>query len=850
MVGPAPDTTFAGPLEGLRVLDLTRNVAGPYASKLLADFGADVLKVEPPEGDPGRMFGPFPADQPHPERSGLFLHLNTNKRSVTLDVRSTEGAAMVRRLARDVDIVLEDEAPGAAEAWGWGWSALSSGRTDLVMASITPFGQSGPYRDYRGSEITLQAIGGPLHMTGHIERYPLKLSGHVAHYHAGLVAALSALIATRRVEAGGPGDYIDVSVFECQAGFRDRRSIYLTAAAYTGKSARRAGTAIRLGAGVRPCLDGYANIQGAGVRLPLLLKLIGREDLIERSELFQPAAFVPPELIEEVETSYLAYTLQRTKRQVVAEAQAMGILGGAILTIEGLVKDSSYRDRGAWETIDHPETGPLEYPGRPFIMSASPRPPARRAPLLGEHNGEVLRGLEGDPLPAAAEAADWAAPRTAPLPLEGVRVADITVVWAGPNVTQLLAEWGADVIRVEPTNRIQPSTRGAEQKLTREQALQLAEQGQLLGGFPDFEPGEDRWNRSPAFNSHARNKRSMACDVMSPEGREAFLRLIERSDVFVENNVPVTIDKARIGWEELREVNPRLIMLRMPAFGLSGPYRDYRAFGTHAEGMIGHHHVRGYPDAGPEWTGEALTADGINGVQGALAVMMALRHRERTGEGQLIELPLSEGFVPVLGQFVMDYSMNGRDTPPQGNQHPWNAPHGIYPCRGEDQWIAIDVATNAEFDALCTELGLATLTRDSRFADPASRLAHRDALDAAVAAGTADRDKDELFHRLQAFGVTAAPVRDCIDALVDPHLETRGWFREITMPGVGTHRYPGYLFRMLNTPDEVRSPPVKLGEHNEEIYIDLLGYSRAEFDALIARGLVGTTYPANVLAAG
>lgn len=611
---------------------------------------------------------------------------------------------------------------------------------------------------------------------------------------------------------------------------------------------------IRVGAGVRPCLDGYVNLQAGGVRMPLLLKLIGREDLLGHPGLAHNAVAVPPDLADEIEESYLVYLLTRTKREIIAEAQALGILGGAILTIADLVNDPHYRDRGAWETIDHPETGPVEYPGRPFIMSASPRPHPRRAPLLGEDNREILEAavpvappVAGDAV-AAGPSVSPPAPRSAPLPLEGVRVADITVVWAGPNVTQLLAELGAEVIRVEPINRVQPSTRGAERIYTKEQATAFAAQGQLLGAYPDFDPKDDPWNRVPAFNSHARNKKSMACDIMSPQGKEAFLRLIERSDVFVENNVPITIEKAGITDEELRRANPRLIMLRMPAFGLSGPYSNYRAFGTHAEGMIGHHYVRGYPDADPNWTGEALTADGINGVQGAVAVLMALRHRERTGEGQQIELPLAEGFLAVLTQYILDYSMNGRDTPPQGNTHPWHAPHGIYPTTGDNQWIAIDVGTDEEFASLCGVLGQPALALEERFATAELRRQHRAELDAAVGALTRNCDKEQLFHALQRAGVIATPVHDELEALACPQLEARDWFREIEMEGVGVHRYPGYLFKMRHTPDEVRLPPCRLGEHNEEIYLDLLGYSRKEYDSLVAKELVGTRYTAAILA--
>ena len=195
---------MAAPLEGLRVLDLTRNVAGPYATKLLADYGADVLKLEPPGGDPARRFGPFPGNVEDPEASGLFLHLNTNKRSATVDPSTAEGAMTIRRLAAECDIVIEDYDAGRASAWGWGWDELSGDREDLVMLSLTPFGQDGPYRDYLGSEITLQALGGPLLLTGHRSREPLKFAGQVAHYSAGAAAALAILLVRYRVEAGGP----------------------------------------------------------------------------------------------------------------------------------------------------------------------------------------------------------------------------------------------------------------------------------------------------------------------------------------------------------------------------------------------------------------------------------------------------------------------------------------------------------------------------------------------------------------------------------------------------------------------------------------------------------------------
>ena len=823
-------------LDGVRVVEFGRDVAAPYAGWLLAQYGADVVKVEPPEGDASRRFGPFPDDIPHAERSGLFLHLNRNKRSVA--AHPEHDAALIRGLASQADIFIEDFPPGKAADWHWDWPTLAAANPKLVMVSITPFGQSGPYRDYRGSELTLQAIGGPLVSNGHASREPLKLGGHYACCHAGIAAALAALMALFRAEQTGQGDWVDLGIYECQAGCRDRRVIQLTIAAYTGQCGGRLADVQRgFGVGVRRCADGYVNITGAGAkRLPKLLRMIGETEA---------AATVDPMHLDSdqrqtLEAAYQRWLASRRKHDIVQLAQRNGLLAGAFNTIADVVHDPHYRQRGAWDEVDHPQAGRLLYPGRPFIMSAAERAKPRRAPLFNEHGAGIRQATPKLP-PTHADAP----PGSLPLPLAGIRVAEITVVWAGPHVTQLLAEWGADVVRIEPANRIQPHTRGMEQVPTPERLRALVSRGAPVG-FPDNDPGKDPWNRHAAFNSHARNKRSMTCDIMSPEGREAVLRLVAECDVLVENNVPETIDKAGLDWPTLAAVNPRLIMLRMPAFALEGPYRNFRAFGLHVEAMVGHTLLRGYPGSGPEVLSESLASDGISGVQGALAVMMALRHRQRTGRGQLIELPLTEGFLPVLGEFIMDATMNGRDSPSQGNSHPWHAPHNVYPCLGDDDWLAIDVGSDAEFESLCEVLAT-PLAAEPRFASAAQRRQNLAALDEAIAAATRGRDKEELFHRLQAAGVCAAPTHNAVQALADAQLDARGFFEKLPTGDEGAvHRYPGLMFRMFRTPNRLRTPPVKLGEHNHDIYCDLLGYSESDYAALRERGLVAESFPHSI----
>jgi crotonobetainyl-CoA:carnitine CoA-transferase CaiB-like acyl-CoA transferase len=433
------------------------------------------------------------------------------------------------------------------------------------------------------------------------------------------------------------------------------------------------------------------------------------------------------------------------------------------------------------------------------------------------------------------------------LPLEGVRVLDVTVVWAGPHCTQLLAEWGAEVIRVEPLTHIQPNTRGAEIRLSRTAARSLAGNGSLLSGaYPDRDPGDHPWNRNPAFNSHAHNKRTFTLDVMEQGGLDVFKQLIAISDVLVENNAPDTIERAGLTYSALSRVNPRLIMLRISAFGLSGPYKNYRNYGTQIEAAMGHHLIRGYPDADPTITGDAYAADAAGGVHGAYAVLLALRHLRRTGEGQQIELSLAESFLPYMGEAILDYTMNGRSSGPQGNQHNSHAPHGVYPCRGDDRWIAIDVGCDRDWESLCEVLDLREEAGDERFATTFVRWHHRAVLDVRIAQRTRTEDAFDLFRRLQAAGIAAGPVQNEADVHACPQLASRGFFQRVNHPDTGEHSYPGFSFQFAETPNSFQRHACVLGQDNDYVYRGLLDVSDEEYDRLRALGHIGTSYPAYI----
>ncbi len=415
----------------------------------------------------------------------------------------------------------------------------------------------------------------------------------------------------------------------------------------------------------------------------------------------------------------------------------------------------------------------------------------------------------------------------------------MTVVWAGPYCASFLADLGAEVIRVESLATFAPMTRGARAHPTEDQLLDAA---LFLGGYPDRQPGDRPWNRSPLFNAHARNKLSMTVDLSKPRGLEIFKDLVRKSDVFVENNVVGRMDRLGITYDMLKELKEDIIMLRMPAYGTTGPYRDFRAFGSHMEGVFGHSLLRGYADMDPSANTPVLMADAAGGSHGAFAVLAALHHRRRTGKGQYIELGQAENAMPMMGQFFMDYSMNGRSATTMGNRHP-TALQGCYPCRGDDRWVCITINNDEEWRSFARVLEDPDWTGDPRFAHSPGRLEHHDELDAHISRWTEQRDNYQVMRELQAAGVAAGPVMDQRDAYSDPHLTERGMFQEAFQEDTGVHLYPRAPYTMSLTPPDIRRGPVRLGEDNEYVYKTLLGYSDEEYAELEAEGHISMDYP-------
>ena len=383
-------------LQGFRILDLTQSIAGPYATKVLAEYGAEVIKIErPARGDVTRYRGPFYHDEPGSERSALFLHLNTCKRSATLNLKTATGRDIFLDLARNADVVVESYRPGTMGKFGLDYDTLAAVNPRIVLTSISNFGQDGPYRDFSAAEIVEYGMGGAMFANGIPGREPTKMGANVVQAQAGQAAALATAISLFDAEASREGDWLDVSIMETQLQSQDRRTTQLISYQFCGRVSSRNRRPGYLGGGMRPCADGYVSIMSQNQWFNVVMKMVGHPELAQDPRFATEEARQRPEAPDELEPYILPWYLERSMRDVWREAQAHKILSGPVYTPADLVQDPYFRSRGYWESLDHPVTGPVAYPGRPFRIHTERAHPRTPAPLLGEHNESVLCGELG-----------------------------------------------------------------------------------------------------------------------------------------------------------------------------------------------------------------------------------------------------------------------------------------------------------------------------------------------------------------------------------------------------------------------------------------------------------------------
>jgi crotonobetainyl-CoA:carnitine CoA-transferase CaiB-like acyl-CoA transferase len=483
-----------------------------------------------------------------------------------------------------------------------------------------------------------------------------------------------------------------------------------------------------------------------------------------------------------------------------------------VFTMADLATQEQLRARNFFVDVTHPRTGTLTHLGPPYQLREPWWQIRRPAPLLGEHNEEVKASFDQAKTslgqvktdPERLRTSDFG-PRTSPdrLPLEGIRVADFTWVWAGPFCTMHLAYLGAEVIKIESRARLD---------LTR----------RLLIRPPDMKPGV---NRSALFNQWAQGgKKSLLLNCTKPEGIALAKELIKKSDVVIDNFATGVMEHLGLGYEELKKIKPDIIMTSISGFGHTGPQRHYMAYGPAIAPLTGLSSLTGYEGGPPQEVGISY-GDPNAGINAAVAICAALAARQRTGHGQYIDISLWETVAALVPEGWMDYVMNGTQPPRRGNRDPWISPHNCFRCAGGDEWVSIACGTEEEWQALCQATEQPRLATDVRFRTARDRKAHEDELERLLTSWTEQRDKWEVTRKLQAAGVAAFPSMNSKDLAEDPHLNERGFFVRLPHPEVGAHTHAGIPWLLTNSPNGVRTPAPLLGQDTDQVMRDVLGYS-------------------------
>ncbi|OBF48564.1 acyl-CoA hydratase [Mycobacterium sp. 852002-50816_SCH5313054-b] len=729
---------MSGPLTGLSVVEVTKEISGPYAAKLFVDLGAEVTKIEPPGGDPLRDWGPFPGGVPDPDRSGLFQYLNAGKR-----IGAFQDA---RELIAGAHLLIENFPPGTLEGWGFDRDSLRGLNPNLVLLRMSAFGQSGPWRDRPATSLTLQAASGWVSARDP-DRPPVQVGARIAEYVAGAYGALGALTALRC--ASDEVVQVDVSEFESLLSTLPYPMLMAQKMLSLGLPADARGAPML---GVVRAADGWVGINClTGQHWLDVCAMLG---LPEFGEQQIPIMLGGPERAEFYARAE-PLLAEQTVAEIVDLSQALRIPAAPVNDGATVLECPQYAKREFF--IDGQG---FQRAGAPFRLT--------KGPVVQHH-------------PASVRA-------SGALPFAELKVLDLSTFWAGAYLTCYLGAFGADIVKVE--------------------SIQRPDGFRYSGAFP-FE-GDDWYERSGLWQATNLNKKDLTLDLTSRRGREIVRRLAAQADVVVENFSPRVVEQFGLDYESLAALKPDVIMIRMPGFGLQGPWRDYVGWALNFEQTGGMSAVTGYAD-GPPCNPQG-PADPVVGVHAGVALLAALEHRSRTGEGQLIEVAQIEVAAAVTAEPVIEYSMNGVVQAREGNRRRGYL-QGVYPTNGDGAWVALSLPGDPEVD--------------------------HDAFDEMVAAWTRTQAPEAVVGTLAAQGIPAERVITG-DRMYDiAQLDARGFYEEFVHPVTGSHRYPGWPFRIAPGPARHhRSAPPTLGQHNDEI-LRGLGLSADELAALRAERVIG-----------
>ncbi|MBW2386319.1 MAG: CoA transferase [Deltaproteobacteria bacterium] len=809
-------------LAGVRVLDFSDQIAGPYCSKLFVDAGAEVIKVESPGGDSLRRWSATGANL-RGKDSALFTFLNAGKQSVV-------GAAAdphVESLVATADLVVEAHGLESDAGEHLDVAGLRDAHPSLVVLSITPYGLNGPWADRLATEFTLQAESGSIGVRGLMGKQPFQAGGRVSEWAAGTFGAVAALPALFRARATGKGEHIDLSILETAnmvfTNFSESMNRLMNGSpddppiAFLAQSVETPS--------IEPTADGFVGFcTNSRQQFSDFLLMIERQDLQEDEQLAQFAGRLMR--FDEWNEIMRGWLTKKTTAEAIERASLLRIPVAPVCNGETVQTHEQLMARGVF--LPDAE-GRFVQPRRPYRIDDVDPPAPRPAPRLGADTrsaafssaastaGEAL-GARSSPAERPARGNDTADP----LPLAGLRVLDMTAWWAGPSASHMLAIFGAEVIHVESAGR--------------PDGMRMVG-GMMAAHYSDW------WEASTHFLHANSNKLGVTLDLSKPKGLELVENLIVECDAIIENFTPRVLDNFGLSWDRVKELNPKALMMRMPAFGLSGPWRDNTGFAQTMEQLSGLAWVTGHPGDQPRIP--RGPCDPVAGMHGTFAFLVALAERVASGHGHHVESTMVEGALNIAAEQLVEWSAYGNLMQREGNRSPLAAPQGLYPCAdgqpGMEKWLALSVSTDAQWRALRLALGDPEWAMDSAFETRAGRHEAHDAIDEHLCDWTRKRERAGIVAELRALGIPASEVADqCRLLQTNPQIRARSFFEAPEHPVVGAMPLPSLPFRYASIDRWLRTPAPTIGQDNQRVLCGILGLSPGELRDLEAEGVIGT----------
>ncbi len=782
------------PLDGLRVIDISQTLAGAYAGKMLCDAGSEVIVVEPPQGNYLRGWkksallgesAPLAAG----EDGALFHYLHGNKKSITVDSQLDGDRQRLKNLCVNADMIISDSRSAFAAQYELDFESLKSINPKLSLIEISPYGRDDPTN---ATEFTLQADVGSTDFRGYADRLPVAVGGQLAEYLVATFTAVAALTAWLLTHRHAKGQDVDLSMFE---------AILLTFQPYQYMHEQ-----IEPGVlfprevdvpSVEPAKDGWVGFCIITAQQWLAFtKMIDCPELAELTN--QPLRFQQADRVLEI---IHRWTRARTTEEILQQAEIYRIPAVPVGDGESVFSMTHLQERGVF--VSNPAG--FKQPRVPYQLGASRTRTAGKGPQKGQHNNVAFEPHKETVNNRPVE----------PINFEGLRIVDLSAFWAGPIAGTYFANLGAEVIKVE--------------SIARPDGMRFAS-----GFSPGFTPNIPLWESSGIVHGANSGKYGITLDLTKDRGRELLAELIKKADVVIENFSPRVMENFGFGWDEVHTLNPKVIMVRMPAFGLDGPWRNRTGFAMNIEQVSGMAALTGYPDRAPLVPKGCV--DPLGGMQAAFATLCALQVRQKTGKGQLVEVPLLESGLSIAAEPIIEYSAYGTILNRIGNKAA-HALQGIFRCK-HGELIALSIENDNQFSLLISLLDSEQL-RAFKNCDTAQRFQNEKQINAVLQEYFENKDAKDTIILLQANGLAIARLNNSRELLTHPRLTQRGYFTQVKHSVVGPLKYPNFPFKVNGEYLPIVRPAPCLGEHNQKFLGGLLGLSEAELEQLRADEIIG-----------